>query len=166
MWRYRRAHNTADDRRQDTSRWVSFSLMNHTSSSSTSLSVPRFLDTFQACYGASFPSCARKALSPRTSLFPVTSRTWSYVTGDCVGETRRVGAAASVCRLWSLLSPFVHSCPLPDFLTIPWKSRGGALLYYTGDDIVSDRIRSGVLILTSYESTFPHLIRSCLGLAR
>jgi DNA polymerase lambda len=23
-----------------------------------------------------------------------------------------------------------------DFLTVPWKSRGAALLYYTGDDIV------------------------------
>lgn len=24
-----------------------------------------------------------------------------------------------------------------DILTVPWKSRGAALLYYTGDDIVS-----------------------------
>jgi DNA polymerase lambda len=24
-----------------------------------------------------------------------------------------------------------------DFLTVPWVSRGAALLYYTGDDIVS-----------------------------
>jgi len=41
-------------------------------------------------------------------------------------------------------------CPLPqigsrrrwiDFLTVPWKSRGAALLYYTGDDIFNRAMR-------------------------
>ena len=45
----------------------------------------------------------------------------------------------------------------PDFLTIPWSSRGAALLYYTGDDVVSRYRYSCSLVLTGL-NVRPHLV--------
>ena len=76
---------------------------------------------------------------------------------------RRIGTSALRLHPRLNCSEFRAACSSrlrsasPDFLTIPWTSRGAALLYYTGDDVVSRYRYSCSPVLTGL-NVHPHLV--------
>ena len=76
---------------------------------------------------------------------------------------RRIGTSALRLHPRLNCSEFRAACSSrlrsasPDFLTIPWTSRGAALLYYTGDDVVS-RYRYSCSLVHTGLNVRPHLV--------
>ncbi len=78
-----------------------------------------------------------KGLSQMICACPTTLTTWSWFTAAYVEETRAACGGEYVCLgICSAQQALIYML-IQDILTVPWKSRGAALLYYTGDDIVS-----------------------------